>query len=129
MSHSQVTLRRTTNSRFVAFLGTFARPAQQVWLPGNDLHDPSTLDAPPPPCPLKRLHEDLMQQYDCTYEQAAAQPVLQSVAGGAAAKTRRHKPAASARRLPGQRQLQTRSSAAQPPRQGAATSSSFALPS
>jgi hypothetical protein len=27
-----------TNSRFVAFLGTFARPAQEVWLLGNDLH-------------------------------------------------------------------------------------------
>ena len=23
----------TTNARFVAFLGTFARPAQEVWLP------------------------------------------------------------------------------------------------
>jgi hypothetical protein len=31
-----------TNARFVAFLGTFARPAQQVWLPVNDLQDPST---------------------------------------------------------------------------------------
>ena len=27
----------TTNARFVAFLGTFARPAQEVWLPGNDV--------------------------------------------------------------------------------------------
>jgi hypothetical protein len=32
----------TTNARFVAFLGTFACPAQQVWLPGNDLQDPAT---------------------------------------------------------------------------------------
>ena len=32
----------TTNSRFVAFLGTFARPAQEVWLPGNDIQDPTT---------------------------------------------------------------------------------------
>ncbi len=37
----------TTNTRFVAFLGTFARPAQQVWLPGNDLQDPSSWVAPP----------------------------------------------------------------------------------
>jgi hypothetical protein len=36
----------TTNARVVAFLGTFACPAQQVWLPGNDLQDPSTWDAP-----------------------------------------------------------------------------------
>jgi hypothetical protein len=28
--------------RFVAFLGTFARPAQQVWLTGNDIQDPTT---------------------------------------------------------------------------------------
>jgi len=27
----------TTNARFVAFLGTLARPFQQVWLPGNNL--------------------------------------------------------------------------------------------
>ena len=32
----------TTNARFVAFLGTFARPAQEVWLPGNDIQDPTT---------------------------------------------------------------------------------------
>jgi hypothetical protein len=32
----------TTNARFVAFLGTFAHPAQQVWLPGNDIQDPTT---------------------------------------------------------------------------------------
>jgi hypothetical protein len=36
----------TTNARVVAFLGTFARPAQQVWLPGNDLQDPVAM--PPP---------------------------------------------------------------------------------
>jgi len=34
----------TTNARFVAFLSTFARPAQQpeVLLPGNDIQDPTT---------------------------------------------------------------------------------------
>jgi hypothetical protein len=51
----------TTNARFVAFVGTFALPAQQIWLPGIDLQDPSTWDAPPastergPPAAL-RLH-------------------------------------------------------------------------
>jgi hypothetical protein len=44
----------TTNARFVAFLGTFACLAQQVWLPGNNLQDPKTWDAPPL-CQLKRL--------------------------------------------------------------------------
>ena len=48
----------TTNARFVAFLGTFARPAQQVWLPGNDLQDPSSWVAPPF-CTLKHLHGPL----------------------------------------------------------------------
>ena len=37
----------TTNARFVAFLYTFARPAQEVWLPGNDLQDPATWSVPP----------------------------------------------------------------------------------
>jgi hypothetical protein len=37
----------TTNTRFVAFLDTFASPDQQVWLPGNDLQDPSSWVAPP----------------------------------------------------------------------------------
>ena len=36
----------TTNARFVAFLGTFARPAQEVWLPGNDIPDPTTWSVP-----------------------------------------------------------------------------------
>jgi hypothetical protein len=74
----------TTNARFVAFLGTFARPAQQVWLPGNDLQDPSSWVAPPL-CTLKRLHGDLLQQYDCTEQLAVAQPALPSDAGGGAA--------------------------------------------
>ncbi len=36
VSHNTITRHAasyTTNARFVAFLGTFARPAQQVWLP------------------------------------------------------------------------------------------------
>jgi hypothetical protein len=32
----------TNNTRFVVFLGTFARPAQEVWLQGNDIQDPTT---------------------------------------------------------------------------------------
>ena len=66
-----------------AFLGTFARPAQQVWLPGNDIQDPTTWHAPPL-CTLKRLHGDLLQHYDCT-EQAAPQPPPPSAGGNAAA--------------------------------------------
>ena len=74
----------TTNARFVAFLGTFACPSQQVWLPGNDLQDPATWIAPPL-CKLKQMHEDLLQQYDCTDQAAGAQPATPSGAGGSAA--------------------------------------------
>ena len=68
----------TTNVRFVVC------PAQQVWLPGNDLQDPSSWVAPPL-CTLKRLHGDLLQQYDCTEQWAVAQPAQPSDAGGDAA--------------------------------------------
>ena len=61
----------TTNARIIAFLGTFACPAQQVWLPGNDLQDPATR-MPPPLCQLKQMHEDLLLHYDCTDQAAAA---------------------------------------------------------
>ena len=47
----------------VAFLGIFAGPAQQVWLPGNDL----------------------LQHYNCTDQPAAAQPAPPSGEGGGAA--------------------------------------------
>ena len=62
VSHNTITRHAasyTTNARFVAFLGTFARPAQQVWLPGNDIQDPTTWDAPPL-CTLKRLHPGVL---------------------------------------------------------------------
>jgi hypothetical protein len=74
----------TTNARFVAFLGTFACPAQQVWMPGNDLKDPATW-MPPPLCQLKQMHEDLLQHYDCTDQPAAEQPAPPSGTGGSAA--------------------------------------------
>ena len=59
------TLCRTTNARFVAFLGTFTFPAQQVWLPGNDLQYPATWAAPPLR-QLKHVHDGLLQPCDCT---------------------------------------------------------------
>ena len=68
----------TTNARFVAFLDLCT-----PWLPGNDIQDPTTWDAPPL-CTLKRLHGDLLQHYDCT-EQAAPQPPPPSAGGNAAA--------------------------------------------
>ena len=74
----------TTNARFVAFLGTFACPAQQVWLPGSDLQDPTSWDTPPLHN-LVRLHEDLLQNYDCT-----DQPPPPPPSGGAAANAGAH---------------------------------------
>jgi hypothetical protein len=98
----------TTNARFVAFLGTFACPAQQVWLPGNDLHDPATW-MPPPLCQLKQMHEDLLQHYDCTDQAAAAQPAPPSVQAAALL----------------QMQAQTHSLSPQAPKTTATANSSF----
>ena len=42
-------------------------------MPGNDLQDPATWDAPPPRT-LKHLHAELLLHYDCTDQPAAAQP-------------------------------------------------------
>jgi hypothetical protein len=82
------TLRRTTNARFVALLGTLARPPQQVWLPGHELQDPSTWDAPPLLCTLKSLHVDLLQNYNCSDLPAAAQPAPPSEQAAALLPTR-----------------------------------------
>ena len=74
-----------STARFVAFLGTFSRDAQQVWLPGNNLDDPSTWVAPPLRM-LQHLHEVLVQDYECTDQPAAAQlSQPPGPAGGAAA--------------------------------------------
>jgi hypothetical protein len=73
-----------TNARFVAFLGTFARPAQEIWLPGNYLQDHATWSVPPL-CTLKHLHAALLQDYDCTEQPVAHQPALPLGAGGSAA--------------------------------------------
>ena len=54
----------------------------------KDLQDPSSWVAPPL-CTLKRLHGDLLQQYDCT-EQAAPPPPPPSAGGGAAANAGAH---------------------------------------
>jgi len=98
----------TTNARFVAFLGTFACPAQQVWLPDNDLQDPATWIAPPL-CKLKQMHEDLLQHYACTDQSAAAQPAPSSVQSAALLPMR----------------AQTRSLIPQAPRTTATKNSSF----
>ena len=74
----------TTNTRFVAFLGTFDRPAQEVWLPGNDIQDPTTWSVPSLHT-LKHLHETLLQDFNCTEQLVANQPAQPSDAGGSAA--------------------------------------------
>jgi hypothetical protein len=60
---------------------------------GNDLQDPSTWDAPAL-CTLRRLQEDLLQNYDCSDQPAVAQPPQPSGAGAAAAVPSRDKTAA-----------------------------------
>jgi hypothetical protein len=52
----------TTNARFVTFVGTFVCPAQQFWLPGNDLQDSASRNAPSL-CQLKSMHEGLHEAF------------------------------------------------------------------
>jgi hypothetical protein len=85
--HTRRAAAYTTDARFVAFVGTFASHAQQVLLPGNDLQDPATWDAPPL-CTLKHMHEELLQHYDCTDQPAAAQPAPPSAQAAALLPTR-----------------------------------------
>ena len=76
-------LARVSTTR--ADLGSRTKAFQHVWLPGNDLQDPATWHAPSL-CQLKRMHEDLLQHYDCTDQQAStAQQAPPSGAGGGAA--------------------------------------------
>ena len=70
-----------------AMLKRSPRPAQQVWLPDNDLQGPTSWDARPL-CTLMRLHEDLLRNFDCTDQPVAPQPPPASGAGGGAAGVR-----------------------------------------
>ena len=63
LQHTRHAASYTTNARFVVFLGTFACPAQPIWLPGNNLQDPASWEALLL-CQLIRLHEDLPQHYN-----------------------------------------------------------------
>ncbi len=78
-----------TNTRFVAFLGTFSRPAQEVWLPGNYFQDQATWNVPPlctiKHLTIKHLHAALLQDYDFTEQPAADLPSLPSGAGSSVA--------------------------------------------
>jgi hypothetical protein len=93
----------TTNARFVAFLGTFACPAQQVWMPGTDLQDPTSPFARGPPTQL-RMHRSAGTSPAIRWRLSCGQ--------------RRRTPSASARRLPRRRQRQAGSPATQPPPRG-----------
>jgi len=90
----------------------------------NDLQDPSSWVAPPL-CTLKRLHGDLLQQYDCTEQSAVAQPAQPSECEGVGVRprwtqaaallpTRTHTRSLTRRRLPGQRQRQAPPTATRP---------------
>ena len=76
----------TISARFAAFIGTFACPAQQFWLPGNNHQDPTSWDTAPLRT-LMRLHEDLLQNYDCTDQPPNPPP---SAGGGAVANAGAH---------------------------------------
>ena len=93
----------------MAFLGTFARPAQEVWLPGNDIQDPTTWSVPSLRT-LKHLHENLLQDYDCTEQPVANQPAQPS----GASTSQDQQPTASGP-IPSQRRLTRQLTAHWPP--------------
>ncbi len=105
------------NARFVAFLCTFARPAQQVWLPGNDIQDPSTWDAPPFRT-LMRLHDSGTScSIHCSDQCCSTAPAAVRAGGGAADNAGENTQPQHAR-LPGQRHRHSLPSAARPPPRG-----------
>ena len=118
----------TTNARFVAILGNFACPAQQVWLPSNYLR------IQPPGTPLLSASSNVCMRtsYSTTIAPISRQQHNKRRRQGRLAPPcawrrrqrccqRGRKPAASARRLPGQLQRQTRPPATQPPPRGIQT--------
>jgi hypothetical protein len=54
----------TTTSRFVSWLGAFSQERQGLWLPKDDLKDPSSWSSPPLVL-LHDIHNDLLAKYDC----------------------------------------------------------------
>ena len=54
----------TTTSRFVAWLGAFSQERQNLWLPKDDLKDPSAWSSPPLVL-LPDIHDGLLAKYDC----------------------------------------------------------------
>ena len=54
----------TITSRFVAWLGAFSQVRQGLWLPKDDLKDPSAWSSPPLVL-LRDIHDGLLAQYDC----------------------------------------------------------------
>jgi hypothetical protein len=66
----------TTTSRFVDCLGAFSQERQGLWLPKDDLKDPSSWSSPPLVL-LRDIHDGLLAKYDC---KDSAPPPAQPVA-------------------------------------------------
>ena len=54
----------TTTSRFVAWLGAFSQERQGLWLPKDDLKDPSSWSSSPLLL-LRDMHSKLLAEYNC----------------------------------------------------------------
>ena len=54
----------TATSRFAAWLGAFSQERQGLWLPKDDLKDPSSWSSPPLVL-LCDIHNGLLANYDC----------------------------------------------------------------
>ena len=53
-----------TTARFVAWRGAFSQERQGLWLPKDDLKDPSAWSSPPLVL-LRDIHDGLLAKYDC----------------------------------------------------------------
>ena len=62
----------TTTSRFVAWFGAFSQERQALWLPEDDLQDPSSWSSSPLLL-LRDIHSNLLAEYDCKEGSAPSQ--------------------------------------------------------
>jgi hypothetical protein len=70
----------TTTSRFVSWLGAFSQERQVLWLPKDDLKDPSSWSSSPLLL-LRDIHSKLLSDYDCKEASSQSQVNVESTGG------------------------------------------------
>ena len=69
----------TTTSRFVSWIGTFSQERQGLWLPKDDLQDPSSWSSSPILL-LRDIHSNLLSNYN--YKETSSQSQVNVAASG-----------------------------------------------